>query len=178
MDRPAGFKDAVCKLVDGYAEFSWPDYPNFPSIKIKNRYGQKGDIFWVRETFCKSLDVPGEYYYKASNPEVCTEDCDGSPWKPSIHMPKDAARIWLKRTGTRIERLGDISEEDAIAEGIHREWDGTAYWYKNYLDTFPSNFKGVPKRSFQSLWNSINGPESWDANPWVWVLEFERIEKP
>lgn len=140
-------------------------------------YGQPGDILWVRETFRpieQDFGVP-RYEYKASE-KINIRD----KWKPGIHMPKIAARIFLKVTDVRIERLTDISNEDAIAEGIHEYEDGT---YKNYFKK-----KGLresdgcecwmPIASYQSLWCSINGVESWDADPWVWVISFERIDKP
>jgi len=109
------------------------------------------------------------------------------PWKPSIHMPRAASRILLEITDLRCERLQDISESDAIAEGV--EWCGgddnlsqgntngiDAGWV-NYMETekFDSLFVS-PISSFQSLWESINGHESWKQNPWVWVIEFKSIE--
>jgi hypothetical protein len=97
------------------------------------------------------------------------------PWKPSIHMPKAAARIFLRITDIRVERLQDISEEDAIAEGIGNAENGRM-GYKDYLDSDSATFHA--KQSFESLWQSINGAESWDENPWVWVITFESIEKP
>lgn len=138
----------------------------------------KGDILWVRETFYKTTSkyLNGLYYYKAS----IDEGWD-LKWKPSIFMPKDACRIWLKVTNVRVERLKDISKTDAIAEGI-KELGKNGFnnvIYKNY----PSNGSlenGLenPKDSFFSLWESINGKTSLDANPWVWVYEFERCEMP
>ena len=144
-------------------------------------HGQVGDVLWVRETFRpKGHSFPiGEHFeYKA------TAQADGNPtdepWKPSIFMPKDAARIWLKITDVRVERLQDISEEDAISEGVDN-WTyknaATPQNWLDYTDPFaPPLFTAYD--SFCSLWYSINGEESWNANPWVWVIEFERIEKP
>jgi hypothetical protein len=92
---------------------------------------------------------------------------DGSiRWRPSIHMPRWASRITLEITAVRVERLRDISEEDALAEGVRTEQDTAsegAGWYDK------------PRRAFQFLWSSIYGDESWGANPWVWVIEFKRI---
>lgn len=90
-------------------------------------------------------------------------------------MPKDAARIWLRITDVRVERLQDISDKDAMREGI-KSIDHGAHW-KNYVKNEISSFV-CPSHSFESLWQSINGEDSWKANPWVWVIEFERIEKP
>ncbi|MDO8997221.1 MAG: hypothetical protein Q7U77_11390 [Sediminibacterium sp.] len=149
----------------GVSAFNDGEHP-----QMKCPYGQVGDILWVRESFISgyecdegsfNTDEDGEYIpvlkYKADRESFDWYDgnsdfpCEKIPWKPSIHMPKSACRIFLKITNVRVERLQDISEEDAIAEGI---------------------------ASFKSLWQSINGEKSWDDNPWVWVIEFERIEKP
>ncbi len=98
-------------------------------------------------------------------------------WKPSIHMPRWASRITLEVTGVRVERLQDISEEDAIAEGVEcweeRGYDDAQDFYRNYHtggDLFTA------KASYRTLWESINGPGSWERNDWVWVIEFKRIE--
>lgn len=139
---------------------------------------KRGDIFWVRETFYKTTSkyLNGLYYYKAS----IDEGWD-LKWKPSIFMPKDACRIWLKVTNVRVERLKDISENDAIAEGIKKlgqnGFNNTIY--KNYPSSgsFENGLEN-PKDSFFSLWESINGIEPLNANPWVWVYEFERCEMP
>lgn len=145
-------------------------------------FGQVGDVLWVRETFRpKGHSFPiGEHFeYKA------TAQADGNPtdepWKPSIFMPKDAARIWLKITDVRVKRLQDISEEDAIKEGIEELKSNGIPHYRNYgkqLVAKEFNFFCSPVNSFRSLWESINGENSWKQNPWVWVIEFERIEKP
>ncbi len=95
-----------------------------------------------------------------------------SRWRPSIHMPRWASRITLEVTGVRVERLQDISVADAIAEGIERS--GECNW-RDYLD-HPSNDFANARRSYRSLWEQINGPDSWESNPWVWVVEFKRLE--
>lgn len=95
-------------------------------------------------------------------------------WKPSIHMPRAASRITLEITGVRVERLQSISESDCIAEGIESE-PGTAHW-KNY-ETGPGwRYWESPKQSYRTLWESINGPGSWDTNPWAWCIEFKKVE--
>ncbi|AEV34184.1 hypothetical protein Oweho_3233 [Owenweeksia hongkongensis DSM 17368] len=98
-----------------------------------------------------------------------------NPWKPSIHMPKAAARIWLKVKEVRVERLQDICEVDAVAEGVLFDEDTFhTRRYKDYLiGDFPNRFFKHPDGSFKSLWQSINGESSWSLNPWVWVVEFE-----
>lgn len=135
-----------------------------PEVSMqKCPYGQPGDVLWVRESFYPATNTP--FIYKA----------DGwvgdNTWKPSIHMPKDAARIWLKLTDVKVERLQDIAEADAIAEGIEiidQEGQKVYRRYDGYYTVTPSAYV-----SYWSLWASINGEESWLANPWVWVLSFE-----
>lgn len=140
-------------------------------------YGKVGDVLWVRENFCfaDSFDNGKEvrtYAYQATpftNLKV--------RWKPSIHMPKAACRIFLRITNVRVERLQDISESDAISEGVEKQFTPLfqEWRYKDYFN-INSDWRS-PISSFQSLWASINGIESWDNNPWVWVVEFERIVK-
>lgn len=134
-------------------------------------YGKPGDLLWVRESFAPTINLPIPYWYKASADEMA---CMMITWKPSIHMPKAAARIWLEVTGVRVERLQDISVEDAISEGI--EPAGPPYnnvkkygWrFKDYVN----NNVCLPVASFKTLWQSINGLKSWEVNPWVWVMSF------
>lgn len=152
-------------------------------------YGKPGDVLWVRETWfstrfdCNELlecGVTSHIRYKADRNYNPRKDCVGRSWKPSIHMPKAAARIWLEITDVRVERLLDISEQDAISEGIDTETYKNAAAPRNFFDyTDPL---GSPLSSafmsFISLWDSINGEFAADENPWVWVVEFKRIEKP
>ncbi len=136
---------------------------------IKPTY-QKGDILWVRETWTK---VAGEYVYKASEPEWYT---DG--YRPSIHMPKEAARIFLRVTDVRAERVQDITVDDAIAEGA---WGGgTPTIPMSLLWEEHPNASCNAAVSFAHLWDSLNAKRGygWDTNPWVWVYTFERIAKP
>lgn len=152
---------------------------------------QPGDVLWVRETFRRVMDMEtNEQWieYAADNPEPIYE-CDGDgfklfnrdgtpkmlPFKPSIHMPKTACRIFLKIKTVRCERLQDINEDDACREGIELIDHNC---FRNYDESNPYQFLEDPIGSFKSLWQSINGGESWDANPWVWVIEFERCEMP
>ena len=133
-------------------------------------YGKVGDVLWVREGWAPLGEYPNNtYMYKADTHQPY------SKWKPSIHMPKEACRIFLEITNIRVERLQDISDKDAIAEGIERMQG--VFWWKNYLnDPLPGT--SSPTVSFCTLWQSINGKESLKSNPWVWVIEFKRIEKP
>lgn len=170
-----------------YAEWAeWQDeFVNNTTEPIESHcvyspFGKEGDVLWVRETFRpKGHSFPiGEHFeYKA------TAEADGNPtdepWKPSIFMPKDAARIWLRIANVRVERLQDISEEDAIAEGVDELFDSSVEErWKNYgLEPYNKPLND-PASSFMTLWWRINGIDSWELNPWVWVIEFERIEKP
>lgn len=142
-------------------------------------YGKVGDVLWVRETF--GHNGLGYYRYKA----LYTEDGTGykhgfEKWKPSIHMPFEAARIFLEITNVRVQRLQSIGKQDALREGIQGrvELEDT----RHEKDYYQYNFGGERYQSavdaFSALWQSINGEQSWTANPWVWVVEFKRINKP
>jgi hypothetical protein len=139
-------------------------------------YGKPGDILWVRETWIDTF-IPhttpvGGLYYKADHPEE-----KSLRWKPSIHMPKGIARIWLKITSIKVERLNDITEEDAIKEGVLLHKNGNKYF--NYTPRYEEITQFVydcytAKASFKTIWNSINKfPFNYRENPWVWVIEFE-----
>ena len=157
-------------------------------LDVECPYGNVGDRLWVRETFFEVYNAPfsptGEYCYAATHQgyvNVFDEDggikinkdgSDASPWKPSIHMPRKASRILLEITGIRAERLQDISEDDAIAEGILFNGDYELWW-----DYQREQWICVdPIDSYKSLICKINGPETWEKNPWVWVVEFRVIE--
>jgi hypothetical protein len=139
-------------------------------------YGKVGDVLWVRESFYKCVTdaFKGKFFYKQQLKNACWDfKC-----KPSIHMPKSACRIFLRITNIRVERLQDISEEDAKNEGVEIVYpgDNDNHVYMDYM--WHSSSMRTAKQSFQTLWQSINGEQSWNDNPWVWVIEFERIEKP
>lgn len=133
-------------------------------------YGQPGDRLWVRETYGYKIRSAGgtphvSIAYRATEPDaVHCYDCNGEEltmkWRPSIHMPRWASRITLEIVSVRVERLQDISNEDAVAEGIGA----------------PLDIRYAALDEFKPLWESINGAGSWAANPWVWVIEFERLE--
>jgi len=142
---------------------------------------KNGEILWVRETWtpCATidswLDDVNLYAYKAdyAGQEVPWK------WRPSIHMPKTAARIWLRVTDVRVERLQEITEDDALAEGI--DWMDDACWDNGWSPTLNDPDSGgepLLRAGYASLWDSINAKRGfgWDANPWVWVIEFESLE--
>jgi hypothetical protein len=146
---------------------------------IKRPPYQPGDILYVRETWGKGYEE-GTYIYKADDKlaDLPTfKDSTKLIYHPSIHMPKDAARIWLKVTDVRVERLQEITEAEAILEGaidnrafIHspdNEYDHIHTAREHFIDIWNSTIK-----------KSDTDKYGWNANPWVWVIEFERCEKP
>ena len=126
-------------------------------------YGQPGDRIYVRETFSQHPEW-GQLAFRADGEEF--EDADGWLWEPkwipSIHMPKELARIWLEITGVRLERIQDISEADALAEGARFELAS--------IDSVRIGAAASFRSGFRNLWESTGG--DWDANPWVWVVDF------
>lgn len=145
-----------------------------------------GDILYVRETYCPDyFDFITQYGsrhgYKAEyDRAVSSSDIPKPKWTPSIHMPKEAARIFLKVTDVRVERLHDITEEQAIKEGfegVRCSCNGTAY---ACTDCYNTGWAEPPYVGFMNTWDSTIKKQGlamygWEANPWVWVLEFERI---
>ena len=141
-------------------------------------YGQPGDRLYVRETWAQPTTLdPGPTFYRADYPDSVLGKYENLPpaeaitWKPSIHMPRALSRILLEITGVRVERLNDCSEADARAEGIAPELDGWTDYSNPSCQMCPN-----PVDSYRTLWDSINGAGAWAANPWVWVVEFRRIQ--
>lgn len=129
-------------------------------------YGQPGDRLWVREAFSAMGDKSRQaspIFYRADR---ATDNCG---WTPSIHMPRWASRILLEITDVRVERLQDISEEDAASEGAPCEI--------GRLEAAILGTQASYRKGFIRLWESINGEGSWIENPWVWVIEFKRINQ-
>ncbi|HBM3200841.1 TPA: hypothetical protein LVL97_005740 [Klebsiella michiganensis] len=150
-------------------------------------FGAVGDRIWVRETFCpvddtqyggeKWVDYRATPKFEASHPagwDCAPNDAEALKWHPSIHMPRWASRILLEITNVRVERLNTISEEDARAEGII---DGGCLNCGEPEPCGCANPEPDATDAFAYLWQSIYGQESWNANPWVWVIEFERLEE-
>lgn len=135
-------------------------------------YGLSADRLWVRESWARVAAEPSTIY----RADYCTglEKRDGDQkWKPSIHMKRADSRINLEITDIRVERLQNISEKDAIAEGIEPVRSIWKLYSERVLGS--ADATGQPRKSYASLWQSINGPGSWAANPWVWVVEFRKI---
>lgn len=160
-------------------------------------FGQAGDRLWVRESFAHIYR--GNAAPASRRPDDVAYMADGltpdasvyGSWKPSIHMPRWASRITLEITGLRVERLQDITEADAIAEGIEHNWSGdlstgpngygSEGWkpecgWRHYLNSLDGDPAYTAGESFSTLWQSIYGASNWTANPWVWVMSFRRIK--
>lgn len=190
-----------------------PDNENAPVIPCP--YGSPGDHLWVRETFyCDDYRYPSAparelleaIEYRASH--YCADweagcPCTDSAWRPSIHMPRWASRITLEIVSVRVERLQEISEVDAWAEGLFQIGDDLATPMNVCVCDEPNlrsgmafaehvgppwyTYAGNPREAFENLWDGINNPHQycaedapngWDANPWVWVIEFKPIPQP
>ena len=179
-----------------------------PKAVMACPYGQPGDFLWVRESWstARLYPVNATLFYRADG------DCEGKQaslsfiererkWRPSIHMPRWASRLTLRITDVRVQRLQEISEADARAEGCsarpfpgpwwqgYRELNG-ALVHEQAIGDQPPDWMIEPKRmadtphldltavdDFRSVWHSIHGPDSWSANPWVWALTFDVIHK-
>lgn len=168
---------------------------NGGSIQFAKPPYQTGDILYVRETWqcwrAHRYEATADIRFRAGGDDVRLQFANGNTdsidrleydtfvhkwfshngkWKPALFMPKEAARIWLKVTDVRVERLQDITSEQISREGVEVE--------------YPHVLNGEEKRyAFSTLWNSTIKKSDldrygWDANPWVWVIEFERCEKP
>lgn len=155
--------------LGGFVAVDVPDCKDstlFEHVGFKCPYGQPGDLLWVRETWAPHGESDLSYkdrsgiYYRADDETNYTTD---GAWRPSIHMPRWASRITLRITGVRVERVQDISEEDAQAEGV------SAVHLADLGQTWKTRREG-----FHLLWDSINAKRGygWDVNPWVWVIEF------
>ncbi|MCA6954799.1 hypothetical protein [Pectobacterium polaris] len=177
---------------DGLARLNGGPWMDTSERVYRCPFGQPGDRLWIRETSGlqirrDALGGTGEFrVYRASNPDAIrykTASGEIAPikWVPSIHMPRHASRILLEITDVCVERLNDISEVDAIAEGIE-PYPPHPDFPQRYHEYFPlGNKNGLrcnmsAASSFAGLWESIYGAESWNENPWVWTVSFQRIE--
>jgi hypothetical protein len=160
--------EMVQAILDGRKTQTMRICKDLPCLEIgkgkKCKFGQPCDLLYIKETFAHTdqlnINPQDENYgivYRADGQPWA--DYEGWKWKPSIHMPKIASRIWLMIEDIRVERVQDISEQDCRAEGVSR-----GYW--------PSE-ESWGKYGFEDLWVLINGEESWNTNPWVWVVKFK-----
>lgn len=194
IERPIPFKAPMVRaLLDGrktqtreIVKFSDQDLETF--LLLKNQaaccpYGMPGHRLWVRESWrAGALNDPDAPRNLHESTTPIHYNADGSTHygfgkaRRSIKMPRWASRITLEVTGVRVERLNDISEADALAEGIQR-YTGSLRWVR-YLDAITGEAcHNTAAEAFKALWIGINGQESWDANPWVWAIKFKRIDK-
>lgn len=164
-------------------------FPNVnPYIKLKCPYGQPGDRLWVRETWFNDMSFGSPEYYYRANGEFDEQferhrlgQVGPFKWRPSIFMPREASRILLEVMDVRVERLQDISEEDAKAEGVtdveFYPDDGFPLSVGHMVGKDDGNtmLHTTRVKAYSTLWESINGKGSWDKNPWVWVIEFKKI---
>jgi hypothetical protein len=225
--QPPAEAESVCRQLHSQEapEFDgawtwWAGKPQKPITRpLFCRYGQPGDLLWVRETWGAvwPADDPVplrqcKIEYRADLPPGCTDrpgewpaDEGNGPevpkWRPSIHMPRWASRITLRITDIRVERLQDVSEHDARAEGCEaRPFPGP--WWQGYRDLGdgdlihqqaigetapdwmiePKKMPPTPwldrsaRDGFRSIWMGLHAPGAWDENPWVWVISFERVK--
>lgn len=186
LDHERGMKNPVVRGSNGSA-----CYVGCHMAALLCPFGQPGDRIWVRETFQGPLVTEELFEEYRANPEkfetqqYCEYAADGGPrpeycdlddnlrhgWRPSIHMPRWASRILLEITSVRVERLQDISQADAIAEGAppsHPSIDAVSREYE---------FPDFSRSWFGQTWWQIYGEESWNNNPWVWVIEFNRVQE-
>ncbi len=142
---------------------SIPQNPDSDVEWIRCPFGAPGDLLWVRETWRADDFDDTRALYAADMPaDALAAGRSVVRWRPSIHMPRGRSRITLRVTSVRVERLHAITEEDARAEGV--------------LTLDARTGATTPRERFADLWGEINGRESWDADPWVWVVGFERAE--
>lgn len=195
----------VCPYVRGASMLA--DFPNTTGPGWRTKWViLPGQRLWVRETWCRGSDedaseysyvpadmtgrprgpvypgceFPAYAYYEATDPDIVdSNNEDRSPWKSPIHMPRWASRLELDEPRARIERLQDITEEDAIAEGARRFDDiydphpyGKGNRWSMESPTTTDQCLGSARFAYGNLWNKLHGERAWDANPWVWVLEF------
>ena len=197
--KPQPDEDGLSR--DAGYPFMWYDTSDIPR---KCPYGQPGDELWVKETWgcwgywdmCTRNGKPGYQFINKTDAEhpVMYDATDSISYtegrvcrlgyhkRPSIYLPRTSSRIQLRVTDVRVERVQEISDYDALSEGIERsDWEYSCEPYRNYSHPrmAPGHNCSIPRASFATLWNSINEKRGygWDANPWVWVVEFERKEQ-
>lgn len=184
-----GRKTQTRRVVKGYVTCGCGE-----SLSVCDRHGpmvtptlaEVGDRLWVRETWAP-LDETNKAHTPDGARAMYLADrsffVEPARWRPSIHMPRWASRITLEATGVRVERLQAITEEDAKKEGArhfadipdpHPYRQGPRWSCTEATST--DQCLGTPRMAFANLWESINGAGSWDANPWVWVVEFRRAD--
>lgn len=161
-NQPAGDYPETPALIRNVGTgFQWHGLYGESSI-FNCPLGSIGDRIWARETFCA---VPDHEEPAGCSALLYAADGNGpyGKWTPSIHMPRWASRLTLEITGVRVERLRDLSEDDAKSEGITPPSGGVLPGWEYRIN-------------FRDLWMDIYGTDNWEANPWVWVIKFKRVE--
>lgn len=149
------------------------DISAWPVERVRCPHGAIGDRLWVRETFAPAYFDDGRAGYRADWTAKAAEVCPEPKWKPSIFMPRALSRLTLEITGVRVERLQEITEADARAEGV-QPTDAAIVFEGAIIRPDMAN---TPAGAFACLWDRINGERaSWASNPWVWVIGFKRID--
>lgn len=193
--RIVKYSKKITNPTIGFSAFADDNQFEVRGVHENGQYGSSffkmkykvGDILWVRETWQHTeilnlhpTDENYGYVYKADGQPW--DNYENWKWKPSIFMPKEACRIFLKIKNIRIERLEDITKEDAIKEGVEKWEQQGCTRYKSYVkpmigfwDTFNKTGVHPAIASFRSLWASINWFDSLNSNPWVFIYEFERV---
>ena len=182
--KPYGLGELLDEWPKGSGIFCEREFGREECIIRQNvcPYGQPGDRLWVRETWAPRGVHPVTRPDGKFGAAVIEYRADGQratwnhdpiqrikdDWRPSIFMPRWASRITLEVTAVRVERLQDISPEDALAEGIDHYVPGVTAGQRGEVEADPI-------AEYRELWESINGPGSWAENPWVWALSFKRI---
>jgi hypothetical protein len=189
-----GSKTQTRRTFKGTTEHKGPYNPAYMEVHQQANgwgsicpHGTPGDRLWVRETFAMNEAKAGPpVVYRADHgeaqsvfverPHSAEWDVVVTRWRPSIFMPRAASRILLEITDVRVQRLQEISEEDARAEGIEYS-EGYSVRQHAHVGLAEGDWipNAPPIPSFRSLWDTIHGPGSWDANPWVWAITFQRL---
>lgn len=190
-----GIKTQTRRVMKVQPPEGWDGSSARSALSAKCPHGKTGDLLWVRETWqgqlCEDLDGDLDFFsireffvYKADGgptPEFIDSDENyREGWNSPVSMPRAASRITLEVTDVRVERLQDISEEDAKAEGIRElplQEGAPGSWWR--YEAFASKHYRTAIDAFRGLWTNINKkPEnSWESNPWVWVIDFKKLEK-
>jgi hypothetical protein len=182
-----GAKMPVPKRLLALNELSGFHAVGGPRIDEQCPYGQALDRLWVRETWARNENqlsdtrMDTRYVYRADGGARAQDNGCDKPWKPSIHMPRSASRITLEITEVRVERLNNISEQDAVAEGVRisslaRRTDACYGIYECLMPDGKTHFNDSAFDLYRILWEQSTGPGSWDANPFVWAISFRRAE--
>jgi hypothetical protein len=191
MVKPQPLSQGYTPLISynhGVAEISFGPHDEGPrGLRWwRSPYGQPGDALYVKETWQADVEdaplkpseiKPGRpiFYAAGGDKNRGALAVQSGGWRPSLFMPRWASRITLEITGVRVERLNDCSKTDAEAEGLVR-LPATGRYAISKGDQYFGAAWFDPRAAYQALWEQINGPGSWEVNPWVWVVEFRRVE--